>query len=346
MLYLLTNLVVLAFAAAGSWWLSGFDSRLTREYDWEDLIRRCVRCGITLILVEMAFYGLWRYWRYDDRPSGFLYVATVLPLALIWAGCISEALAHVFHWLIDPPDKREYDPKKGLRELDAVGDLIRSGRKAEAIKLCQALKQTTDFNLSALELTLEHLGVPQERVGNPRPLLEAHRLRLEEKYSEAEAVLQSLLQENPSNSEAAFMLMRLYAENLKREDKAMEILRSLEQQPHISPAYIEFARRSLHEWRSPRPQAAAPEPVPETIDELLAQRYFGTAIDRLEQQVQGDPNNFDAWLKLAEAHGRHCANFPLAQKIVRRMEKNPAFSAEQLEQAQNKLTEWMRSAGV
>jgi len=342
MLFILTNILVLALTAAGAWWLSGFDSRLTREYGWEDLIRRCVRCGITLGLVEMAFYGLWRYWRYDDRPSGFLYVATVLPLALFWTGCISEALSHVFHWLIDPQDKRKYDPKKGLRELDAIGDLIRSGRKEEAIALCQALKQTTDFNLPALEMTLEYLGVPQERVGIPKPLLEAHRLRLEEKYHEAEAILQSLLRENPSNSESAFMLMRLYAENLKQLDKAMDVLRSLEEQPHISPAYIEFARRSMDEWHSPRPQKAAPEPVPETIDELLAQRYYGTAIEMLEQQVSHEPNNFDAWMKLAETHGRYCANLQLAEKIVRQMAKNPAFSAEQIEQAQTKLIEWKR----
>src|ERR1700690_2638001 len=109
MLFILINLAVLGLATVASWWLSGHDSKLTGENEKEDFIRRSIRCGITLILVEAAFCGLWRYWRYDDRSAGFLYIMTVLPLAFVWVGCISEALAHVFHWLVDPQDDREYD---------------------------------------------------------------------------------------------------------------------------------------------------------------------------------------------------------------------------------------------
>src|ERR1700677_5329705 len=90
MFFILTNIVVLAFTAAVSWWLSGFDSRLTRGNEREEFIRRCIRCGITLLLVEAAFYELWCYWRYGDRSAGLLYIALIVPLALIWVGRISE----------------------------------------------------------------------------------------------------------------------------------------------------------------------------------------------------------------------------------------------------------------
>jgi hypothetical protein len=53
-------------------------------------------------------------------------------LAVIWAGCISELASHCFHRLIDPSDKRVFDPARNLRELDAVASLIRNGKKAEA----------------------------------------------------------------------------------------------------------------------------------------------------------------------------------------------------------------------
>jgi hypothetical protein len=62
MVFILSNIIVLAFAALASWWLSGYDTRLTGENVTEDRIRRSIRCGITLLLVEAAFWGLWQYW--------------------------------------------------------------------------------------------------------------------------------------------------------------------------------------------------------------------------------------------------------------------------------------------
>jgi thioredoxin-like negative regulator of GroEL len=83
--------------------------------------------------------------------------------------------------------------------------------------------------------------------------------------------------------------------------------------------------------------------VPESIEEMLAKGYFGTVIEILEKQVAEKPDNFDAWMKLAEVQGRHCANLRAAEKLVRQIEINPAFNAEQVAQARTRLNEWQRT---
>jgi len=69
MFFFLANIVVLTLTVLASWWLSGYDTKLMGENETEDRIRRGVRCGITLFLVELAFWSLWRYWRYNDPVS-------------------------------------------------------------------------------------------------------------------------------------------------------------------------------------------------------------------------------------------------------------------------------------
>ena len=271
------------------------------------------------------------------------YLVFSLPLALLWFGCISELFAHGFHRMIDPEDDREFDRKKGLREMDVIGGLIRSGRKDEAIQLCQMLKQTGDVSPSVLEMTLEHLGVPQPGVRRPRPLIEADRLRSEGRSQEAELILNSLLAQNPRNLDAAMMLMRLYAQDLHRPERAREVLRALEAQPHLPSAHLEFARRSIGEWASGKPRAEEVAVQPESIDELLAQGYFGTAIEILEQKIKEQPRDFDLRLTLAKVYARHCGDDLQAKKIVQQIETNPAFSPEQKQSARPKLEEWRKA---
>jgi len=345
MLFFIANIVVLTLAAAASWWLSGYDTKVTGASEREDFIRRAIRCGISLFLVELAFWGLWRYWRYNDAGGGIVYLMFMLPLAIIWCGCISELVAHGFHWLFDPEDHREFDPHRSRRDLDTIASLIKDGRKEEAIQLCQRLKESREVSVQALETILEHLGVKPDRVKKPRPLAEADHLRSQGKLNEAEVLLNSLLMKNPSNVDAALMLMRLYAQDMRRSDKASEVLRSLEQQPNIARAHNEFARRSIDEWTNPRPKEVVVEVQPESIDGLVAHGYFGTAIEILEQKTKDEPQNFNLWLKLAEVHGQHCGNVKRAEKIVRQIEANSAFSPEQIQLARTKLKEW-REAGL
>jgi tetratricopeptide (TPR) repeat protein len=339
MAFFFTNLVVLAFATLGFWWLSGYDSRLTGENEKADRVRRGIRCGVTLLLIEPAFWCLWQYWHYGDQICGVAYLAILIPLALIWVGCLAEMFARGFHWLVDPEDDREFDANKHVRDLDTIATLIKNGSKEEAIQLCKELKESGDASALAMETMLEHLGVPQNRVQKPKPLMEASRLREQGHFAEAELILNSLLQENPANVDAALMLMRLYAQDLKRSDKAYEILRSLNEQPYVSAAHLEFASRSIHEWRNPRPQEAA-EVLPESVDELLAQGYFGTAIEILEQKIKEQPQDFDLRLKLAEVHAVHFNDFPRAEKILRQVETDANFNPAQIESGRVKLKEW------
>jgi hypothetical protein len=338
--FIVANIIVLTFAALASWRLSGYDSRLSGQNEAVDRIRRGVRCGITLLLVEPAFGGLWRYWRYDDRTGGMLYLMTALPLAIVWGGCLGEFFARGFQWLIDPEDDREFDPKKSLRDLDAIASLVKNGRKVEAVQLCRTLKENGDASLLAMEVMLEHLGFPQTRVRKRKPLIQAYRLREQGKFNEAESILHSLLLENPSNVDAALMLMRLYALDMRRGDRAMEVLQFLEQQPRVSSSHIEFARRSIDEWSRKTPMLEEAAVPPESVEKLLANGFFGTAVEILEQKTGEQPQDFDSWLKLAEVHGKYCGNIPLAEKIVRRIKTNPAFTAEQIRTANGKLNEW------
>lgn len=340
MLFLFTNFVVLTLATVASWWLSGYDAKVTGENEREDLLRRAFRCGLTLVLVEMAFWSLWRYWRYDDRACGMAYLIFMLPLTLIWCGCLAELCAHAFHRLVDPEDRRPFDPNKGRRDLDLLAALVQRGRKNEAIQLCRMLKESGDVSAATLDMMLERLGVEPDLIPRPKPLVEASHLRRQGKLNEAESLLNSLLLKNPADVDAAFLLMRLYAQDLHHSDKAYEVLRTLEQQPHVAHDHIEFARRSIPEWSHPGPKAEAVEAQPESVDELLAKGYFGTAVEILEQQTREQPADFDLWLKLAETHACHCGHIKQAEKIIQQIEANPAFTPEQIQRATAKLKEW------
>jgi hypothetical protein len=91
-------------------------------------------------------------------------------------------------------------------------------------------------------------------------------------------------------------------------------------------------------------QAEKNDPQIETIDELLAQRYFGTALEILEQKIREEPPDFDSWLKFAEVHAVYCGNLNRAEKIIREIETNSAFTPEQVQATRYKLKEW-RKAG-
>ena len=50
-------------------------------------------------------------------------------------------------------------------------DSHRSGQKEQAIQLCRMLLQHSDDNRAALEMTLHHLGAPQEGMKEVKPLV-------------------------------------------------------------------------------------------------------------------------------------------------------------------------------
>jgi hypothetical protein len=338
MSFVLTNLAVMTLATMFFWWLSGFDSRLTDEDKLADFIHRGLRCAVSLVLVEISFVYLWQYATRHDPTAGFTYVMVAMPLAVIWCGCLSHLGAHAFNWAIDPEDKRAYDPRTEVRLLDGIAELIRTGKTAEAIRVCETLKISGEVNVATLELVLEHLGVPQKNGRIVKPLTEADRLRSLGNFSEAELILHSLLLNNPRDMDAAMLLIRLYAQDMHQPMSAKLVLATLEKQPHMTPAHLEFARRSIEEWTNPRSPEPAQSLPSGSVDELLAQRYIGTAIETLQEQIKAQPQDFALRMKLAEVQVVHCKNLPLAEKIVKQMEGT--FSREQIQFAGTKLKEW------
>jgi hypothetical protein len=290
----------------------------------------------------VGLFFLWRYSHSRDPAAGLTYLVMTLPLVVIWFGPLSHLGAHVFRLAIDPEDKRSFDPSAEKRVLDGIAELIRTGKKDEAIRVCESLKDSGVVNDATLKLTLEHLGVPQTGGRYLSPMVEVDRLRTAGKLAEAEIVLQSLLLKNPADFDAAMMLMRLYAENLRQPLSAELVLRTLKQQPNINPAHLEFARRSVAEWSRPggmKPESVEePPPAAKSVEELLAGRFYGTAVEVLQEQVKAQPQDYDLRLKLAEVQAVHCRNLPAAEKVVKQMAG--IFSREQVEQAENRLKEW------
>jgi hypothetical protein len=127
---------------------------------------------------------------------------------------------------------------------------------------------------------------------------------------------------------------------LRQPDKANEVFCALEKQPHVSADHLQFARRSLVEWSRPKSKPPAEEAAPESLEEMLAKSFFGSAIELLEQKIKAQPGDLDLRLKLAEVHAVHCDNLPRAEKIVRQVETEKIFSAAQTASAEMKLKEW------
>jgi protein involved in temperature-dependent protein secretion len=84
----------------------------------------------------------------------------------------------------------------------------------------------------------------------------------------------------------------------------------------------------------------------ESIEELMAQRHFGSAIEMLERQIKAQPLDFAAQLKLAEVHAVNCYNLPRAEKIIHQMEACANFTPQQIESARSKLKEWRATAAA
>jgi tetratricopeptide (TPR) repeat protein len=334
------NLIVLVASTVVFWWLSGFDPHLSGDRGFPDLTRRGARCGISLAIVEGCFLFLWRYVKEKNADAGYIYLLIAMPLALLWCDCLSQLGAHWFKALIDPEDPEQFQPDKELRLLEKIAELIRSGKKEQAIQLCKTLKASGEVSTAALDMTLEHLGLPQNNGIMVKPLAAAHRLRRQGKFKEAAAMLNVLLAKNPRDVDAAMPLMRIYAQDLRQPDQARKILKALEKQPHVAAAHVEFARRSIEEWSRPQPVKLNGAELAGSVDELLAQGFIGTAIAMLEEQVDAEPGNFDLQLKLAGFYALHAKNVTTAERIIRQMDGK--FSPDQLLIARARLQEWQQ----
>jgi tetratricopeptide (TPR) repeat protein len=321
------------------WWLSNFDSHLTGEDYRVDFARRAVRTAITCLLAMLAVL------------AGPLAIFFFMGIGLVWMTCGAEMCARIFHRLVDPEDDRQFDPKQIDRHLDRMGQLVKQGRSHEALDLCKKLKDSSEGSHLALEATLHRLYQDSLDSAEKSLLLADVRQCIERgEFEQAEVRLKQILAAQPDSSPATLLLMRLYAVNVSRPDKALALLQPVEKLPHLHPAFAELARRSIDDWVAQglppviplvpvTVQAAEPEL---SVEELLQTSQFSTAVERLEKSLAEEPRNFDLWLKLAEVYAVHCADLNRAGKIIQKMERTSAFTAEEIEQAKAKLKEWKK----
>jgi len=343
---------ILAGTLALSWWLSRYDTMVSGEDRAADFRRRAVRCGATLLLMATGLISPW------------IFLAATVLIGVIWASCVSELFARGFYTLLDSEDKRRFDPKQTSRDLDKLAALVQNGRNDEAIEWCKKLLELGEASGLAIEAVLFQLYSRMfsgDSVQSSPPLAEAQRLWAQGNPGEAASKLDSLLQKEPDNLRAVFLLMRIYAQALKRPDKTDALLRILGQRLHMPPVFVEYARQSIQEWSGmvTRPEKTTegiesllvnrqdsqnPDRVADlgktSIDELLTRGHLSTAVEILECQIKDQPKNLNLWLKLAEAHGVYCRNLSLASKIIGRIEANPAFTQEEIQLAKSKLREW------
>ena len=339
------NITMLAIIAFGTWWLTGIDKTVSGEGKRDRHFPRLLRCGAILFLAAVFL------WFIEQRDSGYggvgLLIIIPISVALLLRGSLAEFFTHGVLRMVDPAlyDDRELDLKKQQLHLDNIARLIHSGQREKAIQLCEELKQSGEVDATTLATTLEYLGVPQTGTKIIKPLAKVDELQSQGKFAEAELMLNSLLTDNPRDLEAAMKLMRLYAQDLRRPDQATAVLRKLEKQPYIAASLIDFARRSINEWSQTSRETAQTvpsiEPMKvESVETLLAQKFFGSAVELLENQIKAQPQDFDLRLKLAEVQATYCHNFSRAEKIVRQMETDVSLSAVQIASAKAKLTAW------
>jgi hypothetical protein len=80
----------------------------------------------------------------------------------------------------------------------------------------------------------------------------------------------------------------------------------------------------------------------DAAEKLLLERRLGTAVELIKQQAENAPDDFDLWLRYAEAQGHHCANPAAAEKIVRQMERSGRFKKAQMKKAYLRLRKWWK----
>lgn len=336
----------ITLAAALTWWLSGYDTQVTGENKKEDLIRRSIRCGISLVLLTTAAF------------DPFIVIPVALILAFLWVGCGAEFLWRVFHHLVDPEDERPFDVKEIERHTDHLAELIRQGRNREALEFCTRLEQSGPVSLQAVE-TMAHRLYHEtlESIGRSPFLKEIVLWREHKQFAHAESQLQEQLARQPDNWAAILLLARIYAEDLGQPNRALAMVDPANKPSPLPRQFLKFARQSINEWSETASKQAQIESRPEldrlraarqgeppvkeiSINELLNSGQLATAIEHLENAVKEQPQDAELWLKLAEAHAVYCADPAQAAKVIRRMAATSKFTPEEMETARASLKEW------
>jgi|GEM_PF-2429999 len=216
------------------------------------------------------------------------------------------------------------------------------------------------------------------------------------KVNEAAKLLKAILTHDTLNETAFILLVRLYAQDLKKPAAARRMI--AEGRETFGPNLLEFLENSVDEWarlpsrrnarstgwlgrwfnrnqRGSEPQKitlkfnpapaepkkpdpieaylerlkqACPEPSPmpdqpqDSLEKMLHERRFGTAIEQLKEQAEAQPKDFGRWLRYAEAYGNHCGEVSTAEKIIQQMERSGNFTKAEIKDAYVSLSHWRK----
>lgn len=264
---LLVSIVILLVTAVLSWWISGYDPKLTGENNGEDLVRRGIRCGLTLILMAGGLVETMS----NPNFAGFTAIAIAGPMIFLWVNCLGEALADTFHKLIDNPSySSDSDPKKTAADLDRLAKLANQGRTDEALELCAELLKKDEGSRLAIETMCFRLYsemFDKKSIRSNRSLAPIRLLCENGQFAEAESRLTQLVNEERENLPAVYLLIGLYVQELQQPEKAGALILSLEKRSKLPPMFAAYANERIREWLS-----FSEEKTDEGIESLLASR--------------------------------------------------------------------------
>jgi hypothetical protein len=92
--------------------------------------------------------------------------------------------------------------------------------------------------------------------------------------------------------------------------------------------------RPFHAEAPPQPKA---ELESDSVEKLIENRRYGTAIERLEQQIKLKPDEYELKLLLLKAYSL-IENSKQVDRVVRQIELHPAFSPEQKRRARETIS--------
>lgn len=78
----------------------------------------------------------------------------------------------------------------------------------------------------------------------------------------------------------------------------------------------------------------------QSVEELLQERRFGSAIDKLELEMEAEPHNYEKFMQYIEILTLHCNNQPTAKKAIGKARNSTRFSSEQIEHAYAQIVQW------
>ena len=85
-----------------------------------------------------------------------------------------------------------------------------------------------------------------------------------------------------------------------------------------------------------------PNQPQDSLEKMLHERRFGTAIEQLKEQAEEHPKDFGRWLRYAEAYGNHCGEVSTAEKIIQQMERSGNFTKAEIKDAYVSLSHWRK----